>query len=56
MEGQNFFKKGIDSGPDLCYNVFRKVERGENKMLDFEWDITSEEVYGAMAEDEGEEF
>ena len=53
-----FLKKGLTIRPG-CDIIKSEKTKEEPKMTDlgFEWDITAEEVYGAMAgEEEGEEF
>lgn len=55
---KKILKKVLTSCPD-CVIIKSEKTKEEPKMLDlgFEWDITAEEVYGAMAgEEEGEEF
>lgn len=55
---QNLFKKVLTIRPG--YGIIKSEKtKEEPKMTDlgFEWDITAEEIYGAMAgEEEGEEF
>lgn len=47
---KKFFQKPIDIFHPVWYYILRKNEGGTKKMmsteLNFDWDITSEEVYG----------